>query len=137
MRGLSHWPPMPSMKDVQDTRTMHVLRRVQTGTNPLGEKNWTWNTVAEIEAAIYPKSGQLRSSEPGLWAISSHELFTDYRLNPTDSLFIVRIKDIVQDDNGNAYLVQFVADEGQAHVYLRADLQFGVLNTLQDIAEQA
>jgi len=124
------------MRDLQETRLVTVRRRQRVSVNTLGEKTWAWFAVATIDAAIYPASGQLKMWPAGLAQVVSHELFTDYRVSPEDGGYVVRQKDVVSDEAGRAFLVEFVADEGDKHVYLAAALRQGVVNDLQSLAEQ-
>jgi head-tail adaptor len=112
------------------------MRRVQIGMSGLNTAKWEWQRKSTIWASIQAVSGMLRMTIPGMAAISTHQMFTQYRKDPDGGL-VIRPSDIVVDSLSNdIFLVRFVTDKGQAHWVLMADLEKGTLNRLQSLSEQ-
>jgi len=132
----TYYPPTPSMVAVQFTHSGRVLRRTKTGETPLRTPTFEWKQTVRMPVGLYPRSGNLRMAIPGMTAVASHQLFCQYAKD-RDGGLVIRPRDIfVTDGDDQAFRVEFVADEGGAHVYLTADVTFGVLNQLQHILEQ-
>lgn len=130
------FPPTPGMLQLQAMDRWRVLRRVRTGETSLNVPTFQWQTIAVIAGTVQPRSGSLRMVAPGFQAITQHQFFTQYRRG-TDRQYVIKPKDVLMNtQTGEALLIDFVADEGGAHVYLSADVRTGMLNQLQNLAEQ-
>ena len=136
MRGATggmHWPSTPGMMDIQETRRLVVKRRIATGLNTFGEHTWAWQDQTQIDATVHPVSGRTFMTAPGLVTVITHQLAMHYYEDPRDHGYIVRPKDILVDERGRAFFVEAVVNEGDANVWLKADLRQGVLNQLMNL----